>query len=181
MGKDETEIIKAVQAGQKEEFRELVSQYKNLVYALIMRQVRHHESAEDLTQEVFIKAFKEINRFRFEAKFSTWLTRIAINHMNTFFTSKAYRKVKVTSAYDFETPSSTPDLEQHTILKQSLGALHNCLAKIKDKFRSVLTLSIFEGLSYEQAAETLQVPVGTVRSRLNMARLLLIECMGEHL
>lgn len=179
MAEDEIEAIKAVQRGDKEHFRLLVSRHKNLVFGLIMRLVRNHSTAEDLSQEVFVKAYQGIKSFRFEAEFSTWLRQITLNHLNSYFASKKYKQQHVTEVNDFEMSAGQPDLEEHAIFKQQARALLNCLAKLRDKFRNALILNSLEGLTYEQVATVESVPVGTVRSRVHTARLLLLNCMGE--
>ena len=88
---DETSIIKQVQGGERDEYRHLVSSYKNLIYSIIIKQVGNHEVAEDLAQDTFLKAYKHIQSFRFESKFSTWLTRIALNLTSNYFKSKAHK------------------------------------------------------------------------------------------
>lgn len=181
MSPEEIESIKAVQQGQKDEFRLLVSLYKNLVFSLIMRMVRNHTIAEDLSQEVFIRAYKSINTFRFESEFSTWLRRIAINHTNSYFSSKNYKKQKLTNSDDFDLHSSDRNQEEQKIEKEKISFLMECLSLIKDKFKNALILSAFEDLSYEEVAKAESVPIGTVRSRINTARVLLLNCLGEKL
>ena len=88
---DETSIIKQVQGGERDEYRHLVSSYKNLIYSIIIKQVGNHEVAEDLAQDTFLKAYKHIQSFRFESKFSTWLTHIALNLTSNYFKSKAHK------------------------------------------------------------------------------------------
>ena len=170
---EEQEIIARVLAGEREEFRHLVRRYQDMVFALVMRQVGQRTTAEELTQEVFIRAFRSLHTFREEAKFSTWLIRIAINHTNSFFVSKRFKQSQKTeefnpAVHDMTTSSPESELER----KQRAQTLQKALAGLKPNFRDVITLCGLEGKSYDEAAEVLGIPVGTVRSRLNKARLL---------
>lgn len=177
---DDFETIRRVIAGERNEFRHLVLGHQNMVFSLINRQVANRAIAEELTQETFVKAFKHLESFRFESKFSTWLSRIAINLSNSYFASKRYKQLKKTEEYNAEMhEQSGNNLEERESQKELLSCFQSALAELKPKFREVLTLCGLEGISYEEAAETLEIPVGTVRSRLNKARLLMKEAMRE--
>ncbi len=175
---DEEQLIKQVQNGETEEYRHLVNLHQNLIYRIIAKQGLRHEVAEDLAQETFIKAFRGIHSFRFESKFSTWLIRIALNVTNGYFNSKEFKNQR--SAEKGLSLIETTQLkspEEQVIDQEKFGSLYNCLAKLKNKFREALVLVALDGQSYEFVAELSSVPIGTVRSRINRARLLLVECM----
>lgn len=176
----ESEVIKQVLSGDKNAFESLVVTHQDLIFAMIMRQVGHVSTAEELTQEVFIKAFKNLKSFNFEAKFSTWLTRIAINHTTSFFRSRRFKESKQTEAIKEEANKVSEDkLSSGYELKEQLAAFRNCFKKLGPKFQAIITLCGLEERSYEEAALIAEVPLGTVRSRLNKARLLLKDCMSE--
>lgn len=181
---EEQELIRQVQSGQTDEFRHLVTRYKNLVFSMIMRQVSRASVAEELTQEVFVKSFTNIKKFRLESKFSTWLTRIALNHTNTYFTSKKYRVEQVSESFDItkheaHVKKENHDAENDERHERLMGKFKAALAKIKPIFREVLVLCALEGKTYEEVSEILDVPIGTVRSRLNKARLLMRQVVEE--
>lgn len=168
-------VVRSVQAGNKESFRILVMRYKDLVYAMIMRQVADHAAAEEISQDVFVKAFLNIGKFRLESKFSTWLTRIALNETSSYFSSKKFKQQKLSESFDAvkhdigdgESRESMEEEARHNLLLKTFRA---GLAGLKPRFRDVLVLCGLEGKTYEEAAAILEIPVGTVRSRLNKAR-----------
>lgn len=174
---DETSIIKQIQGGARDEYRHLVSSYKNLIYSIIIKQVGSHEVAEDLAQDTFLKAYKNIQGFRFESKFSTWLTRIALNLTSNYFKSKAYRNVRQNVLADDLHLEALNNPAEELERKKQLTQLSECLAKLSERFRTALLLTSLEGKEYQEVSEILQVPIGTIRSRLNRARLLLSKCM----
>jgi RNA polymerase sigma-70 factor (ECF subfamily) len=174
------EVIKKVLSGDSDLYRVLVSRHQNLVFGMIMRQTGNRDLAEELTQETFIKAFTALQSFRAEAKFSTWITRIALNHTNSYFTSKAHKQRKRSDSFDIELhdKNDTSATEEHE-LRERMRKFQSCLGKVKPTFREIITLCGLQGKSYEDAASLLDIPIGTVRSRLNKARLLLRDCMNR--
>lgn len=171
----EREIIRRVLAGAKDEFRLLVLAHQSRVFALIMRQVANEAIASELSQEVFLKAYRSLHRFRFEAQFSTWLIRIALNVSNSYFSSKRFRQVKSTMSLEeteIAQDSSSPELS-NLIDRDTLRRVRTALPSLSPKLRDAIVLCGFEERSYEEAAQILEIPVGTLRSRLNKARNLL--------
>lgn len=170
---DDASIIRAVIRGDRDRFRLLVLRHQEPVFALIMRQLGDRQLTEELVQEAFVKAYRNLHLFRFEAKFSTWLTRIALNTMNSYFSSRAYKERQKTETFSpdrHDRPGnafadSASDLDQ----------FRNLIGGLNPKLRDVLVLCSLEGKSYEETASLLAIPIGTVRSRLNKARLVLKE------
>ena len=171
----DTELIRTVLAGSKEEFRHLVRKYQNQVYAMIGRQINNNAIAEDLAQETFLKAYRGLKSFNHRSTFSTWLTRIALNTTASYFSSAQYKKQRHSESLD-ETKHNnlaSADYKHHELLTQ----LKSALAVLCPQHREVFVLCGLEGRSYEEVATMLGVPVGTVRSRLNKARLELVNVM----
>lgn len=166
---DEQSIIQRVIAGERDEFRHLIDRYKQRIFAMLLRQVGDRQCAEDLTQETFVLAYKNLRRFRFESSFSTWLIRIALNEMSSYFNSKKFKQDRRTESYDPELHEQSQAAEQNH--EPLMRAFRDALAALSPKLRDVLTLCALEGMSYEDASRTLNLPVGTIRSRLNAARL----------
>jgi RNA polymerase sigma-70 factor (ECF subfamily) len=161
-------LVMRCQSGEKDAFGILVHKYQDLVYRLIYRLLGRTSDIEDIAQEVFIRAYKGIGRFRGKAEFSTWLTRICINYCR-----KRRRKIKrdlvslehlVDQGFDPADSSAGPDRilehkEYRELVQQAIDAL-------PEKYRIVIILRYFEAYSCEQIAEILSCPVGTVYSRL---------------
>jgi RNA polymerase sigma-70 factor (ECF subfamily) len=171
---DEGAIIRRVVAGERDEFRHLVELYQARIYNLVMRQVGDSQAAREITQEAFLKAYLNLTKFRFEAKFSTWLTRIAINLTHTYFTSKAYKQRIKNVTYDARVHSGSEQIEQDDRYDESaLERLRVAVTKLPPIYREVMVLCKFERKAYAEAAAILSIPEGTVRSRLNKAHNLL--------
>jgi|688.fasta_scaffold441152_2 RNA polymerase sigma-70 factor (ECF subfamily) len=157
--------------GDREAFRSLVTRYKDYVFSLIRRQVRDEFVAEDLTQEVFLKVFRGLGTFRADALFKTWLVRIALNTTNTYFGSRRYKESCATEQFPDEHEVVAPYLTSTSSeTDQRLILFHQALAALSPKLRDVLVLCALQEKSYEETADLLSIPVGTVRSRLNSAR-----------
>lgn len=176
---NESEIIKRVLAGQRDEFRHLILRHQNKIFSLLMRSLKNSANAEDLTQDVFVKAYSNLHQFRFEASFGTWLCQIAINQLNTFYSSSKYRQLKQTEVFDQDKHDiAMTDKDSHT--KDLLLHFQQALKDLDPKFRDVLNLCAIEGATYEEAATLFGLPVGTVRSRINTARLKIKAAMHNH-
>lgn len=172
------ELIQQVQSGSDEAFRVLVSRYKNYVFTIIGRQVQDRDVAEELSQDVFVRSYKAMSRYRGECSFKTWITRISLNTSYSYFRSKKFSKQKVTVSTEEETFQEHGVSDHDPIFRKEIMVIFkNCFGKMKIQMQQVVTLCGYEEQSYEEAAEVLEVPVGTIRSRLNRARLTLKECM----
>jgi len=163
-------------------FEALVNRYKNKVYNFVYRMVGNPDDAEDVTQEVFLKVYKRIQYFRGESSFQTWLFRIATNQC-VDRSRKLKRGIQQTVSL-YETPDDNddssgtqreiPDNEadplRYVTREELRQVVQEGLARLSDKLRAVLVLYDIQGMSYEEIARTLGVPIGTVKSRLFNAR-----------
>ena len=177
---DEAELVRKARDGDRRAFDRLVELHLPQVWATVWRVLRHREDTEDVVQEVFITAHRALSGFRGDAKFSTWLHRIAVtralNHVE-----KAEEKLRRASdpidpeAGDGPRAIGTPlgALEAKELMRR----LADCLEKLPAAWRAVLALRDAEENSYEHIAETLHVELGTVRSRLARARASLKDCV----
>ncbi len=180
-GIEERELILLVQKGETEAFQPLVVSYKDKVFNLLLRSVHDFQAAEELAQDVFVKAYSGIGSFRFESTFSTWLTRIALNTLSTFLTSKYAKQRHVTDSFDDSLPSQDGSPDEALMFRQRYAAFHRCYQRLSERLQRALLLVGLHALSYEESAEILEIPIGTVRSRLNQARLLVLQCMTKSL
>jgi RNA polymerase sigma-70 factor (ECF subfamily) len=160
----EAELIRRSKGGSREAFGQLVGRYQAPVYRVVRGILGSPSESEDVAQEVFLKAYANLAKFRGESGFFTWLYRIAVNEAlrarkrRTFANADALPEV--------EAPPPAP-LDEDA---PTLATLEKLLRKLSDEFRSIVVLRDIEGLSYTEIAETLEIPIGTVESRLFRAR-----------
>lgn len=169
----------------------LVEERSGEVYSLLYRLTEDAEEARDLTQETFLRAFRHIESFRGDADLKTWLYRIAINQARNRWRWWKRRKKDSIISLDFsdrddEEPLSArissnnaQDPEQELLAREREAALNKALKTLKQDFREAVILRDIEGLSYEEIAETLEISVGTVKSRIARGRLELRKKLGS--
>lgn len=165
------QIARSVQAGKMENFGELVKRYEVKIMRYAKKFLFAHDDAEDAAQEVFIKAYTNIQSFNVSKKFSPWLYRIAHNE---FINAIKKRGKEPLSFFDFDTLLPSLIAKENTnqdINRQELRQLLNkCLDKIAPKYREPLVLYYFEELSYKEIADVLRVPTSTVGIRLRRGK-----------
>ena len=180
MAKDtDQQLVDRVLSGNKNAFNLLVLRYQHRVAALIGRFVHDHHEVEDVCQETFIKAYRALPSFRGESAFYTWLYRIGINAAKNFLVAQKRRASTTTNEFDievaenFEEGSQLRELntpENELMSKQIAQTVHQTLQALPEELRSAITLREIEGLSYEEIANIMNCPTGTVRSRIFRAR-----------
>ncbi|MDD2941578.1 MAG: sigma-70 family RNA polymerase sigma factor [bacterium] len=166
---DEKAVIKRILDGRKNDYALLIRAHQQQVYAMIMRTTGNPDTAQELTQESFIRAYKSLKTFRGQAAFSTWVTRIAINCTNSWYQSKSCQQQRQKVALDeiaepLDSGTAIDPFNEENIIRLQQG-----LAAMDEKYRSVMMLCSLEGKSYQQAADILDLPYGTVCSRMNAA------------
>ena len=180
-------IDQATNQGDEGAFAKLMERYKKPVYHMILKMVRNVDDAEDLTIEAFAKAFKNLNRFKKDYTFSTWLFRIATNNaidfirkkkldtysLNTSFTDESGDSVNI----DVEDRNLTPDEE--TIKTQKIELVRMFVTKLPAKYQRLVRLRYFDELSYEEIAKELDAPLGTVKAQLHRARELMYDLVKD--
>ncbi|MGR9114884.1 MAG: RNA polymerase sigma factor RpoE [Gammaproteobacteria bacterium] len=171
------DLVSRVQQGDKSAYDLLVIKYQYKIIQLVNRYVKDPSEAQDVAQEAFIKAYRALGNFRGESAFYTWLYRIAINTAKNYLVARSRRS----SDYeididDAEQVHNVPELkgldtpEQHLLNEEIIEAIKTAIEKLPEEMRIAITLREFEGMSYEEIAETMDCPVGTVRSRIFRAR-----------
>jgi len=173
----DAKLVERVQKGDKRAFDLLVIKYQHKIYALVSRLVNDHSEVQDVTQEAFIKAYRALTNFRGDSAFYTWLYRIAVNTAKNYLVSRNRRPpgsdIDVDDAAQFAAESGLRDIdspEQQLQGEQMLKIVDRAIAALPEDLRTALSLREFDGLSYEEIAEVMQCPVGTVRSRIFRAR-----------
>jgi RNA polymerase sigma-70 factor (ECF subfamily) len=173
----DVKLVELVQRGDRAAFNLLVLKYQHKVMKLVTRYVRDQTEAEDIAQEAFIKAYRALPTFRGDSAFYTWLYRIAINTAKNSLVSKRRRLVDYN--LDLQDPE---DYASQVLLKDTetpegllltdeiRQTVQEAMESLPDDLREAITLRELEGLSYEEIAEVMSCPVGTVRSRIFRAR-----------
>lgn len=175
----EEELIRRAQKGDNDAFEGLLRLHEKRVYNLCLRMSGNENDALDLSQEAFLKAWRALGQYQFEASFSTWLFRLTSNVCIDFLRRKKRRQEQsLTESYeDSETgaelllPDAQPLPEEQLLLREEKLALSQAMARLAPDHREILQLRVVEDLSYDEIADILDIRVGTVKSRLARARL----------
>ena len=168
----DSELIKKAKKGSHGAFNILMNKYYPRVYASIFSFIKSKEDSEDLSQQTFIKVWQQLDTFRGDSAFFTWVYRIAINLAKNFVTSSGFKKQKInTSIEDAEIDvSSFDDIESAVIHNESLEEISNFIDSLPESLKTAFVLRESEGKSYEDIAAITETPIGTVRSRIFRAR-----------
>lgn len=169
-------LVRRAKKGDHRAFDLLVLKYQSRIVSIAFKFVKEIQLAEDISQEAFIKAYRSIDSFREESAFYTWLYRITANTAKNYLVSKGRRKESSISEINifenedfFELP--TNDSPEQILMAQSLkDTIYDALSGLPEDTRTALSLREFEGLNYEEIAEIMNCPVGTVRSRIFRGR-----------
>jgi len=171
------ELVKRVQKGDKGAFDLLVLKYEHKIVNLVMRYVRDPELALDISQEAFIKAYRALPRFRGDSAFYTWLYRIAVNTAKNYLAAQRRRPMDIEldmqdpDQYGLHAKLKETDTPEAVTLSQELQeTLERAIEALPDDLRTAIILRELDGMSYEEIAQTMDCPVGTVRSRIFRAR-----------
>ncbi|HEU5050776.1 MAG TPA: sigma-70 family RNA polymerase sigma factor [Gemmatimonadales bacterium] len=175
------EVVALARAGAESAYRELIRRYERPIFSLVFRMVRDRELAEDLTQETFVKALNAIESYRPEFKFSSWIFKIAnnaaIDHLR--------RRELDTLSLDGSPHAETPEAMEATALqignrlespleaveaRELGGAIEEAIGRLRPEYRSCILLRHVEGRAYEEIAEILNLPLGTVKTYIHRAR-----------
>ena len=179
---EETALIDCIVSGQSSQFEILVGNYQQRIYATLLGMLGSPQDAEDVTQETFITAFRKLDQFERRSSFYTWLYRIAFNAAidlqrrkkrarNQFVGSN---NVDITQAADLHAESAASVV----IAKETVTQVQLALSRLDEERRNIIVLRDLQGVDYAEIASMLDIPIGTVRSRLHRARIELREIMN---
>ncbi len=176
-------IDEAVNNNDEQAFAKLMQRYKRPVYHMILKMVRNVDDAEDLTIESFAKAFKSLHRFKKDFTFSTWLFRIATNNTIDYIRKKKLNTLSISNTFtddngeavsiDVEDENLNP--QEETIKAQKEELVQIFVDKLPPKYQKLVRLRYFNELSYEEIAQELEAPLGTVKAQLHRARELMFD------
>jgi len=174
---DEKKLIKQSISGDVSSFEQLINQYQKMAYNVAYRIMGNEEDAKDMTQEALIKVYKKLKSFRMDASFSTWLYRIVMNTCKDELRKKKMKVVSIDQSFDTGDGEVQMDLEDEKlgpedklIQKETQTMVQEALNQLPEANRIVLVLRDIEGMSYDEISEVLQLPKGTVKSRINRGR-----------
>lgn len=176
--KNDLLLVEAAINGKQSAYAELMDKYRESIYFMMLKMVKNSDDAEDLTIEAFGKAFNRLEQYSPSFAFSTWLFKIASNNCIDFIRKK---RISVTSMDTgmttddgeiiyFDAKSHTLDPEETIIQNQKVKLMRNLVSKLKPRYRELVEKRYFEELSYEEIAEELNLPLGTVKAQLFRAR-----------
>ena len=180
------ELVEAARAGSEKAYADLMRRYKDAIYFMLLKMVSNRTDAEDLTIEAFGKAFTNIHQYAPQYAFSTWLFRIASNNAIDFLRKKKAVTVPleptpnnktVGGEYNYNVRSETDDPEENFIRTQNAAILRKVVARLKPRYRTLLELRYFKEYSYEEIAQELNLPLGTVKVQLFRSREMLFDLL----
>jgi RNA polymerase sigma factor (sigma-70 family) len=176
-------LVKKATDGDQKAYAELLDRYRDAIYYMLLKMVNNASDAEDLTIEAFGKAFKNLNQYAPNYAFSTWLFKIATNNCIDFIRKKKANHISLDQNDEehematHEVQAPVPDPEESLINQQKAMLMRNVVTKLKPRYRKLIELRYFNELSYEEIAEELELPIGTVKAQLFRARELLFNIL----
>ena len=171
-------LVEAAKKGDQSAYAQLMDRYRESIYFMMFKMVRHQDDADDLTIEAFGKAFSRLDQYSPNFAFSTWLFKIASNNCIDFIRKKRIKVTSMETGYTnddgevlfIEAKNQTMDPEETIIHGQKVQHMRMLVSKLKPRYRDLVEKRYFEELSYEEIAEELNLPIGTVKAQLFRAR-----------
>jgi RNA polymerase sigma-70 factor (ECF subfamily) len=170
------ELIDQYLAGDVDAFNELVAAHEDRVFAICLRMLRNRDAALDATQDTFLTVFRKADRYKAQAAFSTWLYRVTVNTCYDHLRREKRKQAdQLPDTFDPADPQSTDPFESVEVRPD----IENALKRLSPEFRAAVVLVDLQGMSLDQASNTLEVPTGTIKSRLFRARKQLAQSLGN--
>ena len=180
----EKSLINLVKKGDKKAYEVLVLQYQDRLVFSVYKFLKDYELAQDIAQEAFVKAFKNIEKFRGDSSYYTWIYRIAINTAKNLLSSKARNSEvyddEITELKLSESAVTTENPENILEAEELRSKMMDAIQSLPDDIRTTLSLREFDGLSYEEIAKVQNCPIGTVRSRIHKGREILDKTFSNY-
>jgi RNA polymerase sigma-70 factor, ECF subfamily len=170
------ELIDRYLSGDIEAFNELMAAHEDRVFAVSLRMLRNREMALDATQDTFLTVFRKADRYKAKAAFSTWLYRVAVNTCYDHLRRQKRKRTDALPDYHDAPDPSSDDLLRSVEIRPDI---EEALSNLSPEFRAAVVLVDLQGMSLEQASDTLEVPTGTIKSRLFRARKQLSQSLGN--
>lgn len=186
MSESDQAIVEAVLAGDQHRFGELVDDYQGKIVNYVYKMLGNYEDAVDVSQEVFLKAYTALDTYKPKYPFAAWLFRIARNAAIDELRRRRGQKVSLDEPLDLgngaverQVPDSGPDPEAELLQDEFQGRVEAAVGELPEKYREPLVLRHAGGLTYDAIAEALELPLGTVKTRIHRAREALRESLGD--
>ena len=168
----------AVNNGNQKAYADLMNNYKDSIYFMLLKMTNNSDDADDLTIEAFGKAFKKLHQYTPDYAFSTWLFKIASNNCIDFIRKKKKLTLSIDKTYENQEgsemaqniPAGVLDPEENFIKKQKVKLMRDIVERLKPRYKSLIEMRYFQELSYEEIADELKLPLGTVKAQLFRAR-----------
>jgi len=184
----DSELIKRALGGDQHAYAAILDRYRGPISTLIFRMVKNREETEDLVQEAFIKAFNSLASFNEQYAFSTWLYKIAVNNCIDHFRKKRLRVFSIDKPIESkdgelqrELPDTTSAADRHLLNEEKTTLIQDAIDSLPEKYRMSIILRHTEEKSYEEIAEIMQIPLGTVKARIFRAREMLKKKLKDKL
>lgn len=177
LSQSDWEIVQRIIKGESESFGEIVTRYKKSVFSLCYRMVKNNEEAEDLSQEIFIKAYNNLKKYNPQYKFSTWILKIATNT-----TIDSLRKKKIETMpleEEISSKSETASAEVIYFHQQNKTAIESAIEGLPIEYRTLIILFHQHGLSYKEISESTNLPMSKVKNRIHRARNILKDSLKD--
>lgn len=179
-------VVRAVEDRDQAAFAALLSRYRESIYHLILKMVKNLDEADDLTIETFGKAFSNLEKYSPNYAFSTWLYKIALNNCIDYIRKKRIETFSLDKPfsddegdqYVVDVKTSAPDPEETYILQQRARLMRQTIDKLNPKYKALIELRFFDELSYEEIAQKMNLPLGTVKAQLFRAKDLLYQILS---
>jgi RNA polymerase sigma factor (sigma-70 family) len=185
--KVDLQLVELAKNGDQSAYASLMDRYRESIYFMMMKMVRNSDDADDLTIEAFGKAFARLDQYSPSFAFSTWLFKIASNNCIDFIRKKRIKLTSMDTGYTnddgesvrIDARSQTRDPEETIIHNQKVKHMRHLVSKLKPRYKELIEKRYFEELSYEEIAEELNLPLGTVKAQLFRARDFLAQMMEQ--
>ena len=179
-------LVEVARKGDQKAYAELMDRYRDSVYYMLIKMVGNSSDAEDLTIEAFGKAFRNINNYTPTFAFSTWLFRIATNNCIDFIRKKKSTISSIDHQNEYQEsitamlPADTPDPEEEMIIRQKSDQLKEVIKLLRPQYRTLIELRFFKEYSYDEIANELGIPLGTVKAQIYRAKELLFNILSKN-
>ncbi|MGM0588999.1 MAG: sigma-70 family RNA polymerase sigma factor [Bacteroidota bacterium] len=183
---EDDKLVKRAKDGDEQAYQQLVDKYQRALYYHILKMVRNKDIIEDLVQETFVKAFDNLDSYSTSYAFSTWLYRIATNHTIDYLRKKKLPTKSIDAPVktrdgemQMELPDEQASADRQVLKKQRKNIVQDAIQNLPDKYRKVIELRHMEEFSYQEIADELDLPLGTVKAHIFRAREMLYKALKD--